>query len=116
MTPASTAAAGMTAAVAARRFGIAAGIGRSERGKFLGQFLRAAMRAFSILPISRTDEDFAVALALCAMEFVNRHERNVAADVSRLKFILERTHVRCHEDFKLAMKSALRHFELCQKK
>ena len=56
------------------------------------------MRAFRALPIAGADEDFAVALALFAMKFVNRHEVNVAADVSRLKFISERTHVRCYEN------------------
>jgi len=71
--------------------------GRGEGGKFLGQLLRAAMRTPGVFPISRTDEDFAVAPALPAMKFVNRHEGNVAADVSRLKLISERTHVCCYE-------------------
>ena len=56
------------------------------------------MRAFGILPVGRAHQDFAVALALVAVEFVDRHEENVAADVSRLKFISERNHVRCHEN------------------
>ena len=35
------------------------------------------MRAFGILPIGRAHEDFAVALALFAMEFVDRHEEKL---------------------------------------
>ena len=73
--PAATAAATMmpaAAAVAGRSF--AAGAGRGEGGKFLGQFLRAAMRTPGVFPIRRADEDFAVAPALPAMKFVNRHE------------------------------------------
>jgi len=61
-----------------------AGAGGGEGGKFLGQLLRAAMRTFGIFPVGRADEDFAVALAGFAMEFVDRHEGIVAADVSRL--------------------------------
>ena len=68
-----TAAATMSAAVACCRCGRGTGAGRGERGKFLGQFLRAAMRAFRALPVAGADEDFAVALALFAMKFVNRH-------------------------------------------
>jgi hypothetical protein len=57
---------------------LASGIGRSERGKFLRQLLRAAMRTFGIFPIRGADEDFAVAPALFAMEFVNRHGTKLA--------------------------------------
>ena len=56
------------------------------------------MRTFRTLPVAGTDEDFAVALALFTMKLVNRHAGNVAADVSRLKFISERTHVRRYEN------------------
>ena len=45
------------------------------------------MRTFGVLPVGRADEDFAVALALTAMKFVDWHEKIVAADVSWLKFI-----------------------------
>ena len=71
--PAATAAATMmpAAAVAGRSFAAAAG--RGEGGKFLGQLLRAAMRTPGVFPIRRADEDFAVAPALPAMKFVNRH-------------------------------------------
>jgi len=73
--PAATAAATMmpAAAVAGRSFA-AGGAGRGEGGKFLGQLLRAAMRTPGVFPIGRADEDFAVAPALPAMKFVNRHE------------------------------------------
>ena len=64
----------------------AAGTGGCESGKFLRQLLRAAMRTFGVLPVGRADEDFAVALALTAMKFVDWHEKIVAADVSWLKF------------------------------
>ena len=68
------AAATMTAAAIAGRFrACGTGAGRGKRGKFLGQFLGAAMRAFRALPIAGADKDFAVALALLAMKLVNRH-------------------------------------------
>jgi hypothetical protein len=35
------------------------------------------MRAFGVFPIGRADEDFAVAPALPAMKFVNRHGGNI---------------------------------------
>ena len=93
-----------------RRIIAAAGAGRGKHGKFLGQFFRPAVRADGSLPIAGAHEDFAVALAFFAMEFVNRHEgkitratksssavwrgettnesfKIVAADVSRLKII-----------------------------
>ena len=35
------------------------------------------MRAFGVFPIGRADEDFAVAPALPAMKFVNRHEGKI---------------------------------------
>ena len=73
--PVATAAATMMpAAAAVARRSFAAGASRGEGGKFLGQFLRAAMRAPGVFPIRRADEDFAVAPALPAMKFVNRHE------------------------------------------
>ena len=73
------------AAVAGRCGGGGAGGGRGERGKFLGQLLRAAMRAFRALPIAGTDEDFAVALALLAMIFVNRHGLIITGPAKNLK-------------------------------
>jgi hypothetical protein len=51
-----------------------AGTGGGEGGKFFCELLRAAMRTFGILPVGRADEDFAVALAGFAMEFVDWHE------------------------------------------
>jgi hypothetical protein len=56
----------------------AAGAGRGEHRKFLGQFLRAAVRALGTLPITGTHKDFAVARALLAMKFVNRHKEKIA--------------------------------------
>ena len=91
-------AAATSTAIAAGGRAIAGCADGGERGKFLGQFLRAAMRAFRAPPVAGSDEDFAVALALPAMKFVNRHGRNVAADVSRLKPISGRTHARCCEN------------------
>ena len=73
------------AAVAADGDVVAAGAGRGEGGKFLGQFLRAAMRAFRALPIAGADEDFAVALAFLAMKFVNRHEDKIIGEAENLK-------------------------------
>jgi len=49
-----------------------------EGGKFLGQLLRAAMRTFGIFPVGRADEDFAVALAGFAMEFVDWHTKFIS--------------------------------------
>ena len=107
-------AASATAAPAAtgahRRVMAATGAGGGKDGKLLGQFFRPAVRAGGSLPIAGADEDFAVALAFLAMEFVNRHGEKitrptksssavwrgettnesfkiVAADVSRLKII-----------------------------
>ncbi len=56
-----------------RRVMAATGASGGKDGKFLGQFLRPAVRAGGSLPIAGADEDFAVALAFFAMEFVNRH-------------------------------------------
>ena len=53
--------------------------GRGERGKLLGQLLRAAVRAFRALPFTGADEDFAVPFAFFAMKFVNRHEGIITA-------------------------------------
>lgn len=50
----------------------------SEGGKFLLQFLRAAVRAFGSLPVAGAHQDFAVTFALAAMEFVNWHDGTVA--------------------------------------
>jgi hypothetical protein len=47
-----------------------------KRGKFLAQFAGAAVRALGALPVRGTDEDFAVALALAAMKFVEGHGKN----------------------------------------
>src|SRR5208337_65488 len=65
------AAATMSAAVAGRFRVRGAYAGRGERGNFLEQFPGAAERAFRAFPVAGTDEDFAVALALLAMKFVN---------------------------------------------
>jgi hypothetical protein len=59
---------------AGRRFARA---GCGERGKFLRDFGRAAVRTFRSLPIRRADEDFGIVFALGAMEFVNRHEGKI---------------------------------------
>jgi hypothetical protein len=72
-----TAAATVSAAAFAGR-SLASVIGGSERGKFLRQLLRAAMRTFGIFPIRGSGKDFAVALAVFAMEFVNRHGTKLA--------------------------------------
>jgi hypothetical protein len=72
-----SAAATMTAAGAFAGRGISARASRGEGGEFLRQLLRAAMRAFGILPVGGADEDFTVALALPAMEFVDGHKRKV---------------------------------------
>ena len=61
------------AAVAFTRRRAAAGVGRSKGGKLLGDFGGAAMRAFRPLPVGRAHQDFAVAVALFAMKFVDRH-------------------------------------------
>ena len=50
--------------------------GREGR-KLLVQFAGTAMRAFRSLPIGGADEDFAVAFALLAMKFVDRHGATV---------------------------------------
>ena len=85
------AAAAATTAVSRRRIA-AAGVGRGEDGKFLGQFHRAAMRANCALPIRRANQDFAVASALFAMEFVNRHGGKIinAIRISRREFFTMR--------------------------
>jgi hypothetical protein len=85
------AAATATAAVSRRRIA-AAGVGRGEDGKFLGQFRRAAMRAGCALPIRRANQDFAVASAFFAMEFVNRHNARIinAIRTSRREFFTMR--------------------------
>ena len=50
---------------------------RREGGKLLTQFAGTAMRAFRPLPVSGTDEDFAVAFAFFTMKFVDRHEQTI---------------------------------------
>jgi hypothetical protein len=72
-----TAAATVSAAAFAGR-SLASGIGRSERGKFLRQLLRAAMRTFGVFPIRGADEDFAIVPAFPAMKFINRHGTKLA--------------------------------------
>ena len=70
------AAAPPAAAMAAARFfagGTFPGAGCGESGKFLAQFGRATVRTFRSLPVGRPDQDFAVALALLAMKFVDWH-------------------------------------------
>jgi hypothetical protein len=73
---AATATMSATAAIPRRRI-VAGGAGGGEDGKFLGQLLGAAVRALGSLPSAGTDEDFAVAPALFAMEFVNRHGKKI---------------------------------------
>ena len=68
-----------------RRIIAAAGAGRGEDGKLLGQFFRPAVRAGGSLPIAGAHEDFAVALALFAMEFVNRHEGKITRALEMYK-------------------------------
>ena len=91
MAVAMPAAATAAAAVSRRRIA-AAGTGCREDGKFLGQFRRAAMRAGRALPIRRADEDFAVASALFAMEFIDRHDVRIisAFGISRCEFFAMR--------------------------
>jgi len=69
-----------------------ASIGRSEGGKLFVQLGRAAMRTFGILPVGRAHEDFTVALALFAMEFVDWHEEKIIclAEISRSEFFAVR--------------------------
>src|SRR5206468_908066 len=44
---------------------------------FLGQLARAAMRTLRSFPGTRTNQDFALLIALLTMKFVNRHgEKN----------------------------------------
>lgn len=78
MTAASAAAATMSATPAAhaarRRSAVAGG---SKRGKFLGQLLRAAMRAFGIFPLRRPDQQFTVLPAFFAMKFVYWHKKKL---------------------------------------
>ena len=85
------AAATATTAVSRRRIA-AAGVGRGEDGKFLGQFRRAAMRAGCVFPIRRANQDFAVASALFATVFVNRHDVRIinAIRISRREFFTMR--------------------------
>jgi hypothetical protein len=54
------------------------GAGCGERGKFLGQFFGTAVWARGAFPIAGADENLAVALALLAMKFVNRHGMKIA--------------------------------------
>jgi hypothetical protein len=49
------------------------------------------MRAFGVFPVGRTDEDFAVAFALLAMKFVNRH----GAKLADLAFSFKGQHLFC---------------------
>ena len=83
--PVTMAATTSTAAAVTGRRAVAAGAGGGEHGKFLGQFLRTAMRTFGILPVGRADEDFGVAPAFLTMKFVNRHERKLFRRGKNLK-------------------------------
>ena len=85
MATTASAAAGMSAADFFAGGRIAARVGGGEGRKFLCQLLRAKMRTFGIFPVGRADEDFAVALALFAMEFVDWHEGKIIgpAEISR---------------------------------
>jgi len=73
------------AAVTGRRVIATTGAGGGKHGKFLGQFLRPAMRAGGSLPIAGAQEDFTVALALFAMEFVNRHGEKITRALEMYK-------------------------------
>ena len=73
-----TAAATMVSAAAGFFGGSAfSGSGRGEGGKLLVQFGGAAMRAFRPAPVRRAHKDFAVAIALPTMKFVDWHEEKV---------------------------------------
>ena len=73
-----TAAAAIMSAAAGFPAGRAfSGAGRGEGGKFLVQLGGAAVRAFRPAPVGGAHEDFAVALALPAVKFVDRHGRKV---------------------------------------
>ena len=61
-------------ASATRSFAAVARARRRERGKLLIEFCRTAVRALRAGPVAGTNQDFAVALALLAMKFVNRHK------------------------------------------
>ena len=50
---------------------------RREGGKLFVQLAGTTMRAFRSLPVGGADEDFAVAFALLAMKFVDRHGATV---------------------------------------
>jgi hypothetical protein len=63
--------------VSGRRRGTITGAGRGESGKFLGQFPGTAMRTGGALPVAGAHKNFAVALALFAMKFVNWHGRSI---------------------------------------
>jgi len=81
---AAAAAAAGPAAGFAGRGGIAA-TGRREGGKFLVQLRRAAMRAFCPAPVGGANQDFAVAFALPAMKFVNRHGQESISSGEKFK-------------------------------
>jgi hypothetical protein len=53
-----------------------AGPGGCESGKFLVEPGRAAVRTIRAAPLGGTDEDFGIAFALGAMEFVDWHGAN----------------------------------------
>ena len=99
------AAATMSATAVSRRCVVAAGTGGGKDGKFLRYFRRTTMRAFRPFPVAGADEDFAVALTLFTMKFVNRHEGKIigSAEISSVGsgrresaqiFLSERTHAR----------------------
>ena len=70
---------------------------RGERGKFLRQLRRTAVRALRSLPVGGTDQNLAVLLALLAMKFVNRHDERIAtaaANSSRDDYARQRLGVR----------------------
>src|SRR5712672_2454597 len=76
-TAGATHAAGTGSSSAGGRLAFAAAAGGSKYRKLFGKFGRTAARTFSALPLSGTDEDFAIALALFTMKFVNRHEGRI---------------------------------------
>jgi hypothetical protein len=54
------------------------GTRRGKGGKFLVQLAGTAMRTLRPFPVGGADEDFAVALTLFAMEFVNWHAGKIS--------------------------------------
>jgi hypothetical protein len=77
MAMAATATAATIPTVTTSRSMTGTGVGGGKNGKFFGQLGRTAMRAGCAFPMTGADENFAVAPAFFAMEFVNRHENRI---------------------------------------